>query len=156
MTPKLKALGFPFLMSGREYDPVEVKIKMSKETLGRDRKGWQTYPSYGPYDEWTKLWCISAGSDYRLYHFFIRHPNFQIVCSFNRTDVQILFEAEPFFYIMENASRNNKLMFFRQAVVEDEKEVEHFLELVEASDMSEKDKNRARTWVYRRGRNLDI
>ena len=47
-------------------------------------------------------------------------------------------------------------MFFRQAVVEDKKEVEHFLELVEASKMSEKDKNRARTWVYRRGRNLDI
>lgn len=152
----LRELGFPFLDFGRPYDPLQVKIKMPKETFGRDRFGKKTYFAFGPFTEWTETWMISAETDYRFWEFFIRHPKYKSVWRFKLDQVSILFEAEPFFDIMQNASRGNKLNFFRRAVIESDDEVKTFLEKVAGSNLSAKDKRRAKTWLYRRTRNLDI
>lgn len=156
MTVKARQLGFPLIDFGRIYEPVEVKIKMPEEKFGRDRFGKKAYFAYGPFKEWTKTWIISAETDYLVREFFVRHPVYGFVWSFYPNAINILFEAEPFFYIMEHASRVNKLCFFRRAVVESDDEVKAFLKKVDASNLSDKDKRRAKTWIYRRTRNLDI
>jgi len=60
---------------------------------------------------------------------------------------KIRFEAEPFLTIMETFRRQDKFVFFKNAVLVDPAEVNKFLALVEASELSEKDRHRARTWV---------
>jgi len=150
-----RGLGFPYLDLGREYAPVALKIKMPKIQIGRDRLGREVL-TFGPFKNWTETWLIAAEVDYRVREFFIMHPQNRVVLRFRPDTISVLFDALSFFYIMQYASRGNKLMFFRRAVVEDQKEVEQFLNLVEDSDLSDKDKRRAKTWIYRRIKNLDI
>ncbi len=61
---------------------------------------------------------------------------------------KILFEAEPFVTIMKTFRRQDKFVFFKHAVLNDPTEVRKFLALIEQSDLSEKDRNRARTWLH--------
>ena len=60
---------------------------------------------------------------------------------------KILFEAEPFLTIMKTFRRQDKFVFFKHAVISDQAEVKKFLILIEQSDLSEKDRNRAKTWL---------
>jgi len=155
MTAKFRSMGFPFVDIGRKYDPVEVQIKMPL-TFGLDGHGKSSCFLFGPYNQWVKTWVMSAETDYHVWQFLIKHPSYSCVCLFFPENVQVLFEAKPFFYLMKNASRANKLNFFRRAVVESSDEALAFLEMIEKSDLSEKDKRRARTWLYRRQKNLNI
>ena len=149
--------GFPSLMLGRPYDPVHVKIKIPHKAVALDRySGRRTYFYYGPFEEWTPTLVLSAETDYRIYSFFVKHPVYAFVHILHPSFVLILFEAESFFYLMRYASRGNKLNFFRHTVVESPEEAEKFCNMVKSSDLSDKDKRRALTWVYRRQKNLGI
>ena len=75
----------------------------------------------------------------------------------NMGRIKLLFEADKFLYIMEHASRRNSLNFFRNAVLPSIVEANKFLEMVDDSFvLSQKNKNRAHTWVRQliKGKNI--
>ena len=63
--------------------------------------------------------------------------------------IELMFDAEKFFYIMENASKQNKLVFFRHAYLPNIVEANKFLALIDHSDLGRKDRNRAYTWTQK-------
>ena len=143
-----KSLGFARVYTERHYMPVPLKIRVAKkcyladDVTGEKRRLWCT-------NEFVEYYLISGQNYHFNYCFFIKDDRSAYAGYLVGDDdaVEIVFDAEKFFYLMEHASRKNKLNFFRRAVVTDAAEATKFLALVSSSDLSVKDKNRAHTWM---------
>lgn len=158
---KLSNLGFQVAHMERGYMPMPLKVTFTGELVGSNPFHiWQEDIIYGPEDMNETECYVVAGRDLEdRYCLFIMGPEDEVAYGYDADmgRIQITFDAEKFAYIMENASRRNKLIFFRNAKLPSIVEAKKFLALIDNSlTISEKDRNRAWTWMQQmvKGRSI--
>ncbi|MBR2299909.1 MAG: hypothetical protein IJ870_04990 [Alphaproteobacteria bacterium] len=161
MHSKLLMLGFSGVEMRRLYMPVPLKVTFTEVLFGQNTfNHWQEYIKHGPEDmNETECYVLSARDVNDEYALFIAGPEDEIAYGYdpNMGRIKLTFEPEKFLYIMEHASRRNSLNFFRNAVLPSIVEANKFLEMVDDSFvLSQKNKNRAHTWVRQliKGKNI--
>lgn len=135
----------------RSYLPVSLKVCFMSTLIGSNPLNpWQETVKYSP-DDMNETQCnvLAARDLENEYNLFIAGPEDEVAYIYDAGSgfIKLVFDAEKFFYIMENASRRNKLNFFKNAKLPSIKEANKFLALVDSSNLSGKDRNRAYTWM---------
>ena len=161
MDSKLLMLGFSGVEMRRLYMPVPIKVTFTEVLFGQNTFNcWQECIKHGPKDmNETECYVLSARDVDDEYALFIESLEDEIAYGYdpNMGRIKLTFEADKFLYIMEHASRANKLNYFRNAVLPSIVEANKFLSLVDDSIvLSSKDKNRAYTWIQQllKGKNI--
>ena len=149
---KRAELGFQAAMTERCYMPIPLKVTFKRELIGFNPFNvWQESMKHGPDDiDGTECYVLAARDQEDNHSLFIEGPEDETCYAYDAFmgGIELVFEAEKFLYVMENASKNNKLMFFRNAKIPSILEANKFLALVDASlCLSIKDRNRAWTWM---------
>jgi len=147
---KLSDMGFQTALMRRCYLPVLLKTTFHSTLIGDNPFNfWKKAVKYGLESIDETACYVLAARDEEHHVFFIKTPHDEDAYVYDACDGQIsfVFDAEVFIYVMKNASRANKLLFFRNAVLPSIVEANKFLTLVEHSDLSFKDRNRAWTWI---------
>lgn len=149
---KLCDLGFQIAHMERGYMPMPLKVTFTDELMGSNPfHAWQEDITYGPEDMNQTECHVVAGRDLNdQYCLFIMGPEDEVAYGYDPDmgRIQITFDAEKFAYIMENASKRNKLIFFRNAKLPSIVEANKFLAIIDNSrTISEKDYKRAWTWM---------
>ncbi len=144
-------LGFQGTLTARPYTPVLLKVSFTEALTGSNPLNlWQETVTYGPDDmHETECHVLSARDLNDEYGLFIAGPEDEVAYAYDADmqRIKLVFDAEKFFYVMENASRRNKLNFFKNAVLPSIVEANKFLALVDSSNLSGKDRNRAYAWM---------
>lgn len=148
---KLADMGFQLAHMERCYLPVPLKVTFTAPMIGEDILNcWDEVMEHGPKDvQNTECYVLAACGLTGERSLFIKTPEDVEAYAYNdfMGNIQLTFDAEAFFYVMEKASRKNKLVFFNNAVLPSITEANKFLALVDVSDLSKKDRNRAYTWM---------
>ncbi len=149
---------FPNLFIYMTQDLKTVRLKMQVRTfcvaLNRfDRKDTLTIQPTGERFE-EHIFTVSNNGDYRSL-FIIDENDIPRLLYGPIGAFKIQFEAEPFLYIMENFSNKDRLVFFRHAELPSLVEANKFLALVDASNLSKKDCDRAYTWMQKMVKRLN-
>lgn len=158
---RMRDLCFQVAHTERAYMPVALKVTFTDEQTGSNPfHAWQEDMTYGPEEMFETECYVLAGRDFADDHvLFILGPEDEVAYGYDARmgRIELTFEAEAFAYIMENASRANKLTFFRSAKIRSIVEANKFLAVIDNSlTISEKDRNRAWTWVQQlvKGRSI--
>lgn len=149
---KLMHMGFQGALTERCYMPVPLKVTFTKELIGfNPLNAFADSIKHGPEDmDETECYVLAARDLVDDYKLFIVGPEDETAYAYDSFmgRIKFVFDAEMFFYVMENASLKNKLAFFRNAELPSIVEANKFLALVDNSlRLSTKDHNRAWTWI---------
>ena len=156
---KKEDMGFQLAWVNKEYMPIPLKVTFSKKLLGYDPFLTPEFFTPETFNE-KECYVMAARDETNEYSLFVKYPDSEdraYAFSTFTGSISLVFEAEKFLYIMENASKQNKLILFRHAVLPNITEANKFLALVENSTaLSPKDHNRAWTWIEQmaKGRNI--
>ncbi len=144
-------MGFQPALMERCYLPVPLKVTFTAPLIGENPlNSWDETMEHGPEDiQDTECFVLAARDLEGQRALFIRTPEEMQAYAYDAFMGRIVltFEAEAFFYVMEAASKKNKLNLFNNAVLPSITEANKFLALVDSSNLSKKDRNRAYTWM---------
>ena len=96
-----------------------------------------------------KLWVMRGDHLFDRRDFFFRTEDCPDLFKVSKWSLVFAFDGKQFFELLMNASKENIRYFFENAVVTDEKEVNHFISLIlhNYNKMTEKERNRGLSFV---------
>lgn len=146
-TIKLSTLyGFTSIQLGKTYEPLELECIATQPTLGKNYKDSRKFEKGNHY----KLYCMYGRDMFDGRYLYCNDKPYFPAHKIIKGGFLFVFNANEFFQLLQNASKQNWLCFACKTILEDKKELIKFEELLNSdTSLTHKQKCRAADLISR-------
>lgn len=144
---KLSTLyGFTHVQLGKTYEPLKLECIATQLTRGENYKGIKMFEEGSRY----KLYCMYGRDTFNERHLYCNDKPHSSAHKIFKGGFLFVFNANEFFQLLQNASKQNWLCFAYNTILEDKKELAKFEDLLNNdTSLTHKQKCRAADLISR-------